>query len=73
MLKKMPLVPGGDTSTSLRSMHGSSNALENVHWHICFRPVGSSLFYVNTWAMIWSLDWPKPVDKWTLKTLFVSL
>ncbi len=19
--------------------------------------------------MIWSLDWPKPVDKWTLKTL----
>ena len=54
-----PLVPAGDTGTIPRIMHGRKEA--SYPLGVCDRPgepgTGSPLFYINSWAMIWPVDY----------------
>ena len=59
ILGKLPLVPAGDFGTIPRSMHGRKEACFPLG--VCDRHgdpgSGSALFYINTWAMIWPVDY----------------
>ena len=61
ILGKLPLVPAGDFGTIPQSMHGRKEACYPLG--VCDRhgdPAsgsGSALFYINTWAMIWPVDY----------------
>ena len=59
ILGKMPLIPAGDTGTIPQSMHGYKGAcyLLGVCYSHCNAGSSSSLFYINTWAMIWPVDY----------------
>jgi hypothetical protein len=67
ILGKLPLIPAGDTGTIPRSMHGRRET--SYPLGVCDRHgepgSGSSLFYINTWAIIWPVDYQalEPVDK----------
>ncbi len=63
ILGRLPLLPAGDFGTSPRAMSRKKDS--------CFprgrcyqegRPgSGSQLYYINTWAMIWPMDYPATV------------
>ncbi len=59
ILGKLPLVPAGDTGTIPLSMLGSKDAC--YPQGVCDRQgipgLGSPLFYINSWAMIWPIDY----------------
>ena len=61
ILGKLPLVPAGDNGTIPREMHGSKDAFYPLG--MCDRQgspgTGSPLFYINSWAMIWPVDYKK--------------
>ncbi len=56
---KLPLVAAGDTGTIPRTMHGRKDTCYPMG--VCDRPgepvSGSPLFYINSWAMIWPVDY----------------
>ena len=59
ILGKLPLVPAGDFGTIPRNMQGRKEACYPLG--VCDRHgdpgSGSALFYINTWAMIWPVDY----------------
>jgi hypothetical protein len=61
ILGKLPLVAAGDDSTIPWNMHGSKAAC--YPRGVCDRQgspgSGSPLFYINSWAMIWPVDYKK--------------
>ena len=71
ILGKLPLVPAGDDGTIPWNMHGRKAAC--YPRGVCDRQgspgSGSPLFYINSWAMIWPVDYKK-VEKWTIKKPF---
>ena len=58
ILGRLPLVPAGDTGTIPHSMRDRKAAC--YEHGLCDRDgepgSGSSLFYINSWAMIWPTD-----------------
>jgi len=64
ILGKLPLVPAGDDGTIPWNMHGRKVACYPLG--VCDRQgspgSGSPLFYINSWAMIWPVDY-KMVEK----------
>ncbi len=61
ILGKLPLVPAGDDSTIPWNMHGRKAAC--YPRGMCDRQgspgSGSPLFYINSWAMMWPVDYKK--------------
>ncbi len=61
ILGKLPLVLAGDDGTIPRQMHCRKDACYPLG--MCDRQgspgTGSPLFYINSWAMIWSVDYKK--------------
>ena len=61
ILGKLPLVPAEDDGTIPRHMHGHKEACYPLG--MCDRQgvpgSGSPLFYINSWAMIWPVDYKK--------------
>ena len=60
ILGKLPLIPAGDYGTSPRIMHGHKEACYKRG--VCDRRgepgSGSPLYYINTWAMVWPMEYP---------------
>ena len=61
ILGKLPLVPAGDNGTIPREMHSRKDVFYPLG--MCDRQrspgTGSPLFYINSWAMIWPVDYKK--------------
>ncbi len=59
ILGKLPLVPAGDTGTIPRNMHGLKDTCYPMG--VCDRAgepgSGSLLFYINSWVMIWPVNY----------------
>ena len=64
ILGRLALVPVGDHRTIPRSLHANSSAFKRGKCDERGLPgtegVGSKLFYINSWAMIWPSDHPLP-------------
>jgi hypothetical protein len=56
----LPLIPAGDYGTIPQIMHGRKDACYErgvCDWR--GEPgSGSPLYYINTWAMVWPMDYP---------------
>jgi hypothetical protein len=63
ILGKLPLVPARDDGTIPLHMHGRKDASACFPLGVCdrqgFQGSGSPLFYINSWAMIWPIDYKK--------------
>ena len=70
----LPLVPAGDDGTIPRQMHGRKEACYPLG--MCDRQgspgTGSPLFYINSWAMIWPVDYKKDGNWECNKTFLYS-
>ncbi len=59
ILGKLPLIPAGDTSYIPRSMHWCKDTCYPLGIVDCHGDSGSGnpVFYINSWAMIWPVDY----------------